>query len=478
MLVSPDHPTTSVPLVVDLDGTLSKTDLLYESFVGLLGRHPLRALGAIAALTRGKAAMKARLAGQFDLAVGTLPLDDAVLAMIRTARAEGRAVYLASASDRRYVDALARHLGLFDGVFSSDGTTNLSGPAKARALVDAFGVAGFDYAGNSLADCAVWTQARQAIVVNPTRALAARLARQFPDMQVVGQRRAEAMAYVKALRAHQWLKNILVFVPPLAAHHFGTAVIEGIVTFVSFCLCSSSVYLLNDLLDLRADRSHPTKCLRPFASGRLPLVHGLLLVPLLLAASLAVACLLSADFILVLLGYYALTLGYSLRLKRALIIDVVVLTCLYGVRLAAGSVAMMVPLSQWLMALAFFLFLCLALVKRCTELIHRAQAGTADQSGRAYQAEDLPMLEAMAAASGYVSVLVLALYINSPAVTALYRHPQALWLICVVQVYWLNRILILTRRGDMRDDPVIFAVTDTSSLICGCLATLLMAVSI
>ena len=272
------------------------------------------------------------------------------------------------------------------------------------------------------------------------------------------------MVYLRAIRVHQWVKNLLVFVPSLAAHRLGPDWPYAVLAFASFSLCASSVYVLNDLVDLDDDRSHPEKRHRPFASGLLPLRHGRILVPALFLASLALAAGEPIAFVVVLSCYFAVTLAYTFWLKRWMIVDVVVLTCLFGARLAAGSAAMSVPLSPWLLAFSFFLFLSLALTKRCTELIHRIAAGGANAPCRGYLPTDLPVLQGMAAAAGYVAVLVLALYINSPTVAELYRRPQLLWLICVILLTWISRILVLTHRGEMHDDPVVFATIDPVSL--------------
>ncbi len=466
----------SLPLVVDLDGTLLKSDLLIESFFSLLSSRPLHALAALVALANGKAALKARIADSAVVDLSRLPLNEDFLAILRREKADGRKIYLASASHGRYVRPLAEHLGLFDGVFASDDAVNLAGAAKAAALCEAFGEGGFDYAGDAAADFAVWRKARQALVVNAAAGVIARARAELPRVRVIGSRSASWRDWLRALRVHQWAKNLLIFVPPLAGHRFGPVLLECLVAFFSFSLCASSVYLLNDLVDMRSDRHHPSKGRRPFASGALPLLHGLAVAPVLLATSLALAWRQPWQFLLVLLGYYGLTLGYSLLLKRKMTTDIVTLACLYGIRLVAGSVAAGVPLSPWLAAFSIFLFLSLALVKRCTELIVRAEAGQGDPPGRGYRLRDLPVLEAMAAASGYLAVLVMALYINSPAVVTLYRRPGLLWLSCVILIHWVSRMLIITHRGEMHDDPMIFAATDRGSLIsAGLMAAVFLA---
>ncbi len=466
--MSPTRPL--VPLVVDLDGTLIKTDLLIESFLTLLSTHPVKALDSLSALGRGKAALKARIACEVMIDPCTLPFNPPLLARLRAEKAAGRLLYLASASDRRYVESVAAHLGLFDGVFASDGETNLVGSAKAKRLCEAFGEGGFDYAGDAMVDVAVWSKAAGALVVCPSHSLKRVVAARFPHAEIIGDGVLRQKDLMKALRLHQWLKNLLIFVPLLAAHAInGHSLTASLVAFFSFGFCASSVYLLNDLLDLANDRRHPSKCRRPFAAGLIPLKYGLALIPVLIALSILLALGLAPLFLAVLGSYYLLTLGYSLRLKRLMMVDVVLLACLYGIRVVAGGVAVGVPLSVWLVAFSLFLFFSLALVKRCAELIDHAGKGAGDPSGRGYRLEDLPILESMATASGYLSVLVLALYINSPVVGRLYTVPELLWPSCTILLYWISRVLVLTHRGHMHDDPVIFAATDRVSLISGAL---------
>jgi 4-hydroxybenzoate polyprenyltransferase/phosphoserine phosphatase len=464
-----------LPLVVDLDGTLIRGDFLIESFFALLARHPVRALAALTALGQGKGALKAKLAEAVTIDVGTLPLNEDLVAWLRQEKAHGRRIYLASASDRKFVDAMAAEIGLFDGVFASDPTRNLAGPAKAAALSDAFGTGGFDYAGNSSADVPVWQEAHEAILVGTTAGFARDMQKRFPLTREFDRRTMRVNDYGRALRLHQWVKNLLIFIPALAAHQFHAHVaVTLVLAFLSFGLCASSAYLLNDLLDLSHDRGHPTKRQRPFASGDIPLLQGVLMVPVLLIVGAALALALGPKFFACVAVYYATTLLYSFWLKRKMSIDVLTLACLYGLRVVAGGVAVGVPLSTWLVGFLFFLFLSLAIIKRCTELITSIERGTGDPAGRGYQVRDLPVLEAMAAASGYVAVLVFALYIASPQVASLYRAPDRLWLICIILIYWISRMLVMTRRGLMHDDPIVFAAKDRMSLASVALAVAIL----
>ena len=467
------------PLVVDLDGTLIRTDLLVESGFALLSAAPLRLPAVLAALGHGRAALKSHLAAEAPLELSLLPFNEEFLEFLRAERARGRRLYLASAADERYVRAIADRLGLFDGVFASDGTTNLKGAAKARALTAAFGERGFDYAGNSGADLPVWQAAGGVVAVNVPASLLRTVRARFPDATVIAPLRRAARHYVQALRPHQWLKNLLLLLPAFAAHRFDAAIVAACaVAFASFSLCASSVYLLNDLLDLRSDRLHPKKRYRPFASGRVDMVHGVAMLAATLLGAVALAQFLPLAFLGVLAGYCALTLAYSLALKRQPILDVITLAGLYGMRVLAGGAATGVTLSPWLLAFSVFFFLCLALVKRSTELIDRAGRGSVDPPGRGYRLGDLAVLQTMASASGYVAVLVFILYINSPAVAELYGAAPRLWAIPGILLFWISRVLILTHRGEMHDDPVVFAARDRTSLACAALIAVVVLASI
>lgn len=458
------------PLVVDLDGTLIKSDLLVESFFALLAAAPLRGMAASFSLGRGRAQLKARIAAEAVIDLTNLPFNDELIAYLRAEKAKGRALFLATASHEKYAKAIAAHLGIFDGVFASDGVLNLKGAAKAGLLCKTFGRGNFDYAGNDTVDLAIWDAAGGVIVVGASGRLIQTVQRRFPDATVIAPRTTGLKDYAQALRLHQWLKNLLIFVPAFTAHHFdGATMVACLIAFLSFSLCASSVYLLNDLLDLRNDRDHPTKRRRPFASGQISLLHGIAMFPAILLLSLGIGLLLPWRFPVALAVYYALTLSYSIYLKRQVIIDVVALASLYGMRLVGGAAAVSVPLSPWILTFAIFIFLSLALVKRWTELVERIGLGKGEIIGRGYRLSDLPVLQTMATSSGYVAVLIFGLYINSPIVSELYTTPMTLWAIPLILLYWISRIMILTHRGEMHDDPVLFAAKDHVSLVCALL---------
>ena len=454
------------PLCVDLDGTLIHSDLLVESALALLGRNPLYIFAMAFWLLRGKAHLKREIAQRCEIEVATLPYNTALIEWLRAVKGQ-RSLVLCTASDAGYAHAVAAHLGLFAAVLSSDGRSNLSGRHKAAQLVERYGDRGFDYAGNTKADLAVWRHARQAVVVGPSASLGKAAARVTMVERVFERRGPSIRTWAKALRLHQWLKNLLVFLPLLASHRLFNlgAAAQATLAFLAFGLCASGVYLLNDLLDLASDRRHPRKRKRPFAAGTLPLTAGLAAVPVLTVMAFVLALAIAPLFALTLLGYYVLTLGYSFRLKRIVMLDVIVLATLYTIRIVAGAAAIAQPLSFWLLAFSMFIFLSLAMLKRYTELRTLQDSNHGHASGRGYRVDDLSLIQSLGAASGYLSVLVLALYINSTASEALYHRPQVLWLLCPLLLYWISRVWVVAHRGLMHDDPVIYAVVDRVSRV-------------
>ncbi|KVD48539.1 hypothetical protein WS61_06865 [Burkholderia sp. ABCPW 11] len=472
----------SRPLVVDLDGTLLRSDVLIESGFSYLKSFPLRFATPLWWLAKGgKVALKSKLATHTELDVGVLPYDSQIVDWLREERANGRPIVLATASHAKYAHAIADHLQLFDEVFATDDQVNLSSHQKRDQLVARFGEDGFDYAGNSRDDIPVWQAAKRAYVVNATAAVK-RAAQKTGNVERVFESRPPALkVWAKSLRMHQWLKNLLIFLPLLAGHMLGSPhlVANAVLAFVTFGLCASSVYLLNDLLDLEDDRHHPTKCRRPLASGALPLTWGLVAFPVLLVCAFALALVaLPWRFSIVLLGYYALTLAYSAVLKRLVMVDVVVLAMLYTVRIVAGTTAIGAHLTFWLLAFSMFIFLSLALVKRYAELLSMKRRGLTQSRGRGYVATDLELVSSLGGASGYLSVLVLAMYIQDPKTAQLYSHPQLIWFACPLLLYWISRTWIIAHRGHMHDDPIIFAVRDHVSFIVIALCGLVFWVAI
>lgn len=459
---------TKTPIVVDLDGTLILSDLLIESFLVLIKQNPFSIFSVLLWLLKGKAYMKQEIATRAELSIDTLPFNEALVQFLIQKKAEGYPIALATASHRKYADLIADHLKLFDNVFATENGVNLSGARKKQRLNEAYGVKGYHYAGNAEVDLEVWQDSAAAIVVG-NESLTVKARRLTQIEAVFPHENRTVKTWIKALRVHQWVKNGLIFVPLLASHQFGdtSAVFACLIAFLSFSLCASSVYLLNDLLDLKDDRLHQTKRNRPFAAGTLDLLHGLLAAPGLLVVALLLAGAVSLDFAIVLVCYYILTFAYSFYLKRVVLIDVVTLASLYTVRIVAGAAAIAVPLTFWLLAFSIFVFLSLAIVKRYTELLALKEKSVKKTLGRGYQVEDVELLSSLGGSSGYISVLVLALYINSSEVKALYDQPMLMWPICLVMLYWISRVWIIAHRGEMNDDPIVFALKDRVSMACG-----------
>ena len=472
-------PNVGVPLVVDVDGTLLVTDLLQEATLQFIALRPFQAFHLLTWLASGKSQFKTQLADRVNPRIETVPLRVEVLALIRDAQADGRLVYLASASDRRYVEELAERIGGIADVFGTDAETNLTGVARAGRLVAVFGVEGYDYVGDTPVDFAVWRSARKTLVVANSAAFAAKVMKAFPDAEIVAWPRSGLRDYVSALRMHQWAKNVLLFLPMIAGHRFDLpTTIATLLGFLCFCLAASSAYIINDLLDLANDRDHPRKSRRPFASGMVPITHGIIFAVLLLGGAFALSSLLPLRFSGTLLVYITCTLGYSLLLKRKVLVDVIVLGGLYTLRVFGGLAAINAPQTQWLLMFSLFFFTSLAIVKRCSELVANRAAGKRERGAADYRVEDLSVLFPLAAAAGCGSVFVVALYMSSPEMLALYSHPSRLWLMYPLLLYWISRVLIKANRGEFHDDPVVFALTDRMSWITGACMALVIAVSI
>lgn len=471
--------TDPVPLVVDVDGTLVRGDLLHEGALQFIARYPLQAWRLAAWLLRGKAALKEELSARIDPGLDSVPLREETLAVIEAARAAERLVVLASASHRRWVTPIAARISGAE-VMATDERVNLAGTAKADALVERFGKGGFDYIGDHRVDMPVWAVARRQLLVSHDTGLERRVRAQFPNAQLIACDRPPLRQHVRALRIHQWAKNLLVFLPLVAGHGIFdlNASLAALAAFVAFCAAASSAYIINDLLDLPGDRDHPRKRFRPFAAGLVSPVRGLAMAGLLMAFAFAVAMVLPWRFVGVLAVYVGLTLAYSLVLKRRMLIDIIVLGSLYTIRVLGGVTAMQQLQSQWLLMFSLFLFLSLAAVKRCSELIARRESGRPAPLGRGYRIDDLAVLFPLAAAAGYAAVLVFTLYLSSPEVVELYAHPTRMWLICPLLLYWISRVLVISSRNELHDDPVIFALTDRISWLTGALVALVIIVSI
>jgi 4-hydroxybenzoate polyprenyltransferase len=470
--------TTSIPLCVDLDGTLVKLDTLHQSLFLLLRRDFASLFRIPGWMLKGKAHLKDQVMQRVTLDASVLPYNRTFLDWLRKEHTAGRKLVLATASNYRTANAVAEHLGIFDEILASNAETNLRHNRKLNAIQERF--ERFGYAGNDAADIPIWEAAEEVILVNPTAS--AKAACGTKANHLFEERRPVLRMFVKAMRCQQWLKNILIFAPMFLAHRYNepACIVDTILAFFAFSFAASSIYVLNDLFDLSADQHHPRKCKRPFASGDLPIAVGSLLIPLLVIISIIFCMFLPLPFFFALLAYYAITTLYSWRLKQQAIADVLTLAILYSMRILAGSVATGTTASIWFVEFAIFLFLSLALVKRLSELREMENGSALDQTQRerGYSTGDLPLLLAFGTASGYIAVFVFTLYLGSDKVAELYRRPQILWLFCPLLLYWITRIWHLAWRGKMNDDPLAFAARDPQTYLVGAIgvAAILLAI--
>lgn len=467
-----DHisPHIDRPLVVALDGALLKTDLLLESINHFVLTRPFQAYRLAFWMAAGKPALKKHLATAFDIAPASLPYNCHLLSWLQEKKKKNSYIVLATASHRLLAEKVAEHLGCFDEVLATEESANLNSRNKRDLLVSRYGMGGFDYIGNDRVDLPVWAAARQAHVISSSPSLIARVKTQGNVTGVFDDGRPPfAFTLFMALRPHQWTKNLLVLVPLLAAHRYTdlASVIQAILAFFIFGLAACSVYLLNDLVDVADDRHHPRKRQRPFAAGHLSLLYGWLLWPILLLLICILASLfMTLPFGSCLAAYIFTTLAYSLWLKQNEVLDVLTLAGLYTLRIIAGAAAISVPVSFWLLSFSMFIFLSLAFMKRFSEL---KAGGDGDMQeklrGRGYHRLDLEMVASFGTGSGYVSVLVLALYIQDRHASELYHSPQFIWLACPLLLYWISRAWLIAHRGKMHEDPVVFALKDKMSWV-------------
>lgn len=467
--------STAVPLAVDLDGTLIATDLLWEGLFLLLRRNPLfLLLVPVWLIGGGPARLKLEIAARVDIDPATLPYRQEVVERLRAARAAGGRIVLATGTPRKFAEAIAAHLGLFDEVMATDGAHNLTAGRKSAALTAAFGDGGFDYLGNSRHDVATFDVARRAVVVAPDRA-AARWHRVHGG-ELVEAPKPTLRTIARMLRVHQWLKNLLIFVPLVLDHRYSdqASALACVIAFVAFSAAASAIYIVNDFFDLAVDRAHPTKRRRPFASGLLSIPTGLVAIVLLLGVSVGAAMFLPPAFGAVLAVYLVVTTAYSLSLKRMLLIDVLTLAGLYTMRVIAGAAATGIEVSFWLLAFSTFFFLSLALVKRYVELRSTTLSEGERIAGRGYRADDQEIIAQAGMASAFSSALVLALYIDSDAVRELYPDPWIVWPLAPIVLYLTMRIWILARRDEMHDDPIVFIIRDWRSQVMAAIGAVLV----
>lgn len=480
-IAPPESPATATrPLCVDLDGTLVKSDTLVDSLLVLVRKQPARLLAFPLQVLRGKAAFKAYVTGHVTLDVAHLPYNRKLLQYLQQERQRGRTLYLATGADVRIGQRVADHLGLFTGVLGSDGRNNLTGNRKLEGLRQHLQDQAFDYIGNDAPDVPLLAQATEKMVANPSLRLRRKLrSRNLQPDRIFEERTPLFTSIVKALRPHQWAKNLLIFLPLLLAHVLTVdRLLAALLAFLCFCLTASATYIVNDLLDIEADRQHARKRLRPFAAGDLPAFTGMGLVALFLLLALAGARLLPLEFYGWLLLYLFATLTYSLYLKRLALVDVLVLAGLYTLRLYAGSAATGTHVSHWLAGFSSFLFFSLAIVKRFAELENLRSSGLPPKNGRGYLVADIDQLRSFGTASAFAASVIFSIYISSSEVVMLYRKPHLLWLILPLLLLWICRVWLLASRGSLDEDPLVFALKDRMSLLIGAAAAAIVLLAI
>jgi 4-hydroxybenzoate polyprenyltransferase/phosphoserine phosphatase len=466
-----------LPLVVDLDGTLTPTDTLVELVLQLLKQRPLSLFLLPFWLLGGIAHFKAKVAGATVFSAADLPYRAEFLQFLGEQKAAGRQLVLATAAHESIAHAVAAQLGLFDQVMGSSATCNLKGKRKLAAIQERFGDA-FVYAGDSSADLPIWRAARAAVLVGVPPRLAGVVKQSVPAEREFGAASAGLTVWAKALRVHQWLKNMLVFVPLLTAFSFSdwSAVVTALLAFFAFSFAASATYIVNDLSDLESDRAHARKRARPFASCAIRIVDGIAAAIALMLAAFLLAALVSPAFSAVLLTYVVLTTIYTLRLKAYVLIDVLTLAVLYTVRIVAGAIAIGVTMSPWLLAFSVFIFLSLALVKRCSELVSLRASDIESARGRDYRTADLVILWPMGVGAALSSVVIFGLFISASVTRERYATPEVLWVVALLLIYWLMRLWIKTARGEMHDDPIVYALKNRGSLLTVALAVVAMVI--
>jgi 4-hydroxybenzoate polyprenyltransferase len=451
-------------LVVDLDGTLIHSDLLDEGLIILFRKNPLYIFSCIIWLLKGKVNLKKEISNKIQIPYELLPTNKELMSFLQTELSKGRQIILATASLKSHAEGIAKTFPIFDNIFGTE-EVNLKGENKLKVLIDEYGEFKFDYIGNSSSDIKIFAKSRYAYLVNPSRSLERKTSKISELKYSWKSKRINVTDYIKAIRVYQWLKNLLIFIPIITSHSFHSLKLMLLTTnaFFAFSMIASSGYVINDLLDLNSDRRHPRKRLRPFASGRLSIKSGVALAVILFSVGIFVASKLNVPFFITFLIYFITSFSYSLYFKKVVLYDVFILALLYSIRVIAGGMVSGIAISFWLIAFSTFLFLSLAFVKRYSELMNIKTNTDLKDRGREYFISDLNLLQIMGIVSGFMSVVVFALYIDSPVVNQLYTHPQFLWGISLLFLFWISRIWITTNRGEMTDDPILYAVKDVRS---------------
>jgi 4-hydroxybenzoate polyprenyltransferase len=466
---------SSVPLVVDLDGTLLRTDLLHESAVRLVKQKPWSLIAILLWLLRGRKFFKRRIFGEVGLDGMPLPINEEVYAWLAEEKSKGRLLILATASDRSLAEQTVKHLGLFDIVLGSLGERDLKGPEKVEAIKECCGTQ-FDYAGNSRADLAIWRVSRQAVLVNPTKAVESEARKTGNVSRVISSPKTGLKAGIKSLRLYQWVKNLLIFVPAFTSHEWANwhILTKCAIAFVAFSFCASATYIANDLIDLEEDRRNATKRLRPFASGECSILWGVIIATACMLAGFSLAFVAGNHLSEMLFLYIFFTACYSLEMKKVFLLDVMTLAVLYTMRVMVGHVVTGITFSMWLLSFAFFLFLSLAFSKRAAELINLGEGKQQTVPGRGYLAGDLQVITMAGICSGFLSSLVFALYVNSASVTLLYKRPAILWGILPLLLYYIVRVWIVCGRGELDVDPILYTAKSKSTYCIAAIVLLLV----
>jgi 4-hydroxybenzoate polyprenyltransferase len=458
-----------IPLCVDLDYTLLTTDILAEQIVQFIRKNPLNILKILWFLLFGKHNLKAKLNEEIGISPEALPFRKETLDFLTAEKKKGRKLVLITASLFQIGERVNEYLGIFDEVYGTRNNTNLRGKNKAKFLVETFGEKGFDYLGDSWHDIPIWKKANKSFIVSNLPILIRKVAK-FKNFG--GQIRVPKIslkAIVKQLRAHQWTKNLLVFIPMIMAHSFAQEKLTlALIAFFAFCLIASSVYVLNDIFDLQSDRKHPNKMKRPLASSLITINQSIILVSLPLLLGLFLSFSISSQFLLIAILYILINLLYSLYFKGIYLVDIFLLTFFYSIRIYAGGIATQTPVSKWLLAFSVFFFLSLASLKRYAEVVNLNALSTNIRLDRPYTLSNSILTLLIGVASAFASVLVFILYINSDVVVQFYKNPKFLWLLAFALLYWLLFLWNLANKGKMHYDPIIEALTNKISIAIIC----------
>lgn len=460
---------TNTPLLVDLDGSLLKSDSLHEMALLFISQHPWKFFLLFIWLLSGKTTLKKNLYANTSLNVQSLPYNQDAITFLDARHRQGQKIILCTATWYELAEDIATQFDFIDEVIATTDGHNLAGDRKAEEAVSRFGESGFDYLGNASVDLKVWQHARKAVVVGSDQ-LCSKAEKLCSVDHHIPNQKLTLKSLLKAIRIHQWAKNALLFIPLITAHKFTepSNVLVILVAFIAFSFCASATYLLNDMFDLESDRKHPKKRFRPLACANMSIVQGIIIGSAMLIVAFILGAMINLYFLLTLAIYTLLTVLYSFKLKSLQTIDVITLASLFTIRVIAGGAAITIGISFWLLSFSMFIFLSLAMVKRVSELVRLESEKTSQiekASGRGYFTSDIIILQSLGGSAGFLSVLVFALYINSPQVIELYRHPEILWLLCPVIGYWIMRIWMYTARGEMNEDPISFALTDKNSWI-------------